>query len=40
MLDYPAHRTPFIGCAMMMTLGAILSLLVIRVRHPKGGGAV
>jgi len=39
-LDYPAHRTPFIGCAMMMTLGAILSLLVIRVRHPKGGGAV
>lgn len=37
-LDYPAHRTPFIGCALMMTLGAILSLLVIRIRHPKEEG--
>lgn len=33
--DYPAHRTPFIGCALMMTLGATLSLLVIRVRRAK-----
>lgn len=28
-LTIPAHRTPFIGCALMLTLGAILSWLVL-----------
>ncbi|MGQ9656431.1 MAG: MFS transporter [Fimbriimonadales bacterium] len=28
-LTIPAHRTPFIGCALMLTLGAMLSWLVL-----------
>lgn len=28
-LTIPAHRTPFIGCALMLTLGAALSWLVL-----------
>ncbi|MCS7300981.1 MAG: MFS transporter [Fimbriimonadales bacterium] len=31
----PAHRTPFIGCALMLTLGAALSYLVLRKDAPQ-----
>lgn len=29
-IQIPAHRTPFIGCALMLTLGALLSWVVLR----------
>jgi MFS family permease len=29
-ITIPAHRTPFIGCALMLTLGSALSWLVLK----------
>ncbi|MCX7925746.1 MAG: MFS transporter [Fimbriimonadales bacterium] len=29
-VQVPAHRTPFIGCALMLTLGALLSWIVLK----------
>jgi uncharacterized membrane protein YjgN (DUF898 family) len=33
MITIPAHRTPFIGCALMLTLGAALSWVVLKRDH-------
>ena len=32
-ITVPAHRTPFIGCALMLTLGAALSWVVLKRDH-------
>lgn len=34
-IQYESHRTPFFGCALMLSLGALLSWWVIHPRAPK-----